>query len=136
MINMRKKISLIISLLIGILTFSSCDIYIDRDEPVSCDVRLTCSYAGMKEDLVTDLVTFDFDKDYFTDDDIIYMFDEMQRVSEMPPNFIDAWIDINVYDLYDNFIRNESYHFWWDDYEKVYLFEEEIVTGSFKNSSK
>ena len=120
---MKRLISTFIISIVAIFTVSSCDLF--EPIPISCEARLTCSYAGMLEDLQTDPVYFEFDNNYINDNDIIYIFEEILSSSKIKPNFIDAWLDINIYNLDDQFLRTESYYFWWDDIEGAYLFEEE-----------
>ena len=109
---MKRFITIISAGIIALLSFSSCDIDIHwNDNSGSVDAALTCYYAGNLP-AVTASQTYKLDDTHLSVYEIEDMFLHLSEV--VKPGFIDADLEIHIYDSYDHFKKTRIFDFWWE----------------------
>ncbi len=107
---MRKFLTIVTAGIIALLSLNSCDVVYGEFDATSCDVRLTCYYAGGLP-AASAMQTYELDGP-LRDRDIEDIFNELS--SMVQPGFTNAVMDIDFYDWMDNYTFSSSYEFWWE----------------------
>ena len=109
---MKRFITIISAGIIALLSLNSCDIDIHwNDNSGSVDATLTCYYAGNLPAVTADQ-TYKLDDTYLSDYEIEDIFLELSEV--VRPGFIDAVLEIHIYDSYDHYKKTRIFDFWWE----------------------
>jgi hypothetical protein len=109
---MKRFITIISAGIIALLSFSSCDIDIHwNDNSGSVDATLTCYYAGNLP-AETAGQTYKLDDTYLSDYEIEDKFLDLCEL--VRPGFINAVLEIDIYDSYDHFKKTRIFDFWWE----------------------
>lgn len=107
---MKRFITLISAGIIALLSLSSCHIQLG-DDTGTAEASLTCYYAGNLP-VATAFNTYDLYDTHMSDREIEDIFLELSEV--VRPGFIDAVLEINIYDCFDHFKRARVFEFWWE----------------------
>ncbi len=121
---MKRFITILSAGIIALLSFSSCD-FEWVDDSGTAEAHLTCYYAGGLPE-VSAHKTYDLYDTHISDHEIEDIFLELSEV--VRPGFVDAVLEIHIYDSYDHFKKTRIFEFWWeiDPYtgEGYYAYEE------------
>ena len=107
---MKRFITIISAGIIALLSLNSCHIEW-ADDSGSAEAHLTCYYAG---GLPTATASQEYDlhdthlSDYEIEDIFLHLSDVVK------PGFIDAVLEIHIYDSYDHFKKTRIFDFWWE----------------------
>jgi hypothetical protein len=107
---MKRFIKILSAGIIALLSFSSCD-FEWADNSGTAEASLTCYYAGGLPS-VTASQAYDLDDTYLSNHDIEDIFLELSEV--VRPGFIDAVLEIHIYDSYKHFKKTRTFDFWWE----------------------
>lgn len=107
---MKRFITIISAGILALLSFSSCEFeWVDNSGTAEAD--LTCYYAGGLPS-VNVHQTYDLYDTHISDREIEDMFLELSEV--VRPGFIDAVLEIHIYDSYDHYKKTRIFDFWWE----------------------
>lgn len=107
---MKRFITIISAGIIALLSFSSCDIEWADDSGIA-EAHLTCYYAGGLP-TATAFQEYDLHDTHLSDYEIEDIFLHLSEV--VKPGFIDAILEIDIYDSYDHFKKTRIFDFWWE----------------------
>lgn len=117
---MKNRIIALVAGLAATLSLGSCSIEIVTNH-VTCDTYLTCYYPNSNDPRYTE-GSFELDHRQLCDEDITAMFNSLCQ--DVPPSISEAYLQIDVFDWYDDPLYSVEYYFWWDIDTKMYLYEE------------
>ena len=107
---MKRFITIISAGIIALLSLNSCHIEW-ADDSGSAEAHLTCYYAGGLP-TATAFQDYDLDDTHLSDYEIEDIFLHLSEV--VKPGFIDAVLEIDIYDSYDHFKKTRIFDFWWE----------------------
>ena len=107
---MKRFITIISAGIIVLLSLNSCHIEW-ADDSGSAEAHLTCYYAGGLP-RVTAFEEYDLHDTRLSDYEIEDIFLHLSEV--VKPGFIDAVLEIHIYDSYDHFKKTRIFDFWWE----------------------
>lgn len=107
---MKRIITIISAGIIALLSFTSCDFEWINDSG-SAEAYLECHYAGNLPS-VTASQTFYLDNTSISDREIEDIFLQLSEV--VKPGFIDAVLEIHIYDYNEHFKKTRVFDFWWE----------------------
>ena len=107
---MKRFITILSAGIISLLSFSSCD-FEWADDSGSAEATLTCYYAGGLPSASTHL-TYELTDTHLSNHEIEDIFLELSEV--VRPGFIDAVLEIHIYDSYDHYKKTRIFDFWWE----------------------
>lgn len=107
---MKRLITIISAGIIALLSFNSCS-FEWIDDSGSAEALLTCRYAGNLP-TVTAFQTYDLHDTNISDREIEDIF--MQLCEVVAPGFIDAVLEIHIYDSNEHFKKTRVFDFWWE----------------------
>lgn len=107
---MKRFITIISAGIIALLSLNSCHIEW-ADDSGSAEAHLTCYYAGGLP-TATAFQEYDLHDTHLSDYEIEDIFLHLSDV--VKPGFIDAVLEIHIYDSYDHFKKTRIFDFWWE----------------------
>ena len=107
---MKRFITIISAGIIALLSLNSCHIEW-ADDSYTADAVLTCEYAGGLPTVVSEH-TYELEDTYLYDKEIEDIFYHLSEV--VSPGFIRAFLDIKIYDAFNNLRKARLYEFWWE----------------------
>ena len=107
---MKKLFAILTAGIMALLSFNSCEMLDSEFDNTSCEVFLTCFYAG---GLPTASVQQVYDLEgRLRDKDIEAIFHELS--SEVQQGFMSAVMEIDFYDWMGSYDYTRAYDFWWE----------------------
>ena len=107
---MKRFITILSAGIITLLSFSSCD-FEWADNSGEADATLTCYYAGGLPSASAHQ-TYELNDTHLSNHEIEDIFLELSEV--VRPGFIDAVLEIHIYDSYDHYKKTRTFDFWWE----------------------
>ena len=107
---MKRSITIISAGIIALLSLSSCKLEW-ADDSGSAEAVLTCRYAGNLP-TATAFQTYDLDDIHISDREIEDIF--LQLCEVVRAGFIDAVLEIHIYDNNEHFKKTRVFDFWWE----------------------
>ncbi len=106
---MKRFITILSAGIIALLSFSSCD-FEWADNSGTAEASLTCYYAGGLPSASAHQ-TYELNDTHLSNHEIEDIFLELSEV--VRPGFIDAVLEIHIYDSYDHYKKTRTFDFWW-----------------------
>lgn len=107
---MKRFITILSAGIIALLSFSSCD-FEWADNSGEAEATLTCYYAGGLPSASAHQ-TYELNDTHLSNHEIEDIFLELSEV--VRPGFIDAVLEIHIYDSYDHYKKTRIFDFWWE----------------------